>query len=1096
MPATRSYLDPTSGEFVVEGYNWAAPFSSFLPGIAGKWGIPVWCYYVNRAQCVSSFGVRDKDGQILEFQSFNQACMRIDREGFRTFIRSGDKRIHEAFRRNEDPRIEQTLRIRSAELSLTERNPALGLEVEVNYHGLPNLRVAGLVRTLTIRNTKRKSVSFDWLDGLPRILPFGLDQKRIKGIPRHIEAMMGAFERDGTAVYRLKQTAEDSERIGSIEGGHFYSRLGRDTTRGLVVDPEAVFGEPFAYDVPVRFAASGARGLARVEQYWENKTPAAMWTESATLGPGEELTVASIFGWAARDRDLDALLAKARHPSFLAEKRLENRRTVDEIASTAFTLSASPELDAYSRQDFLDNVVRGGMPLTLKTGSGKSTLYVYSRQNGDLERDYHHFVLEPTYLSQGTGHYRSVLQNRRTDPWFFPETEDANLHTFLDLVQLDGYNPLEVRGISYRVADEKQAKLWAQKHIDNTRARQELLEWMTSGFTPGDLVMRLEDVLGLEPERRTAMLEEALSFCEENEVGALHEGFWVDHWHYNLDLLEVLLMVFPDRAEELLLGRADYTYFDDPDVVLPRDERSVDAGGKIRAYGAVFRHPEKLARLEARSVRPHAVRSEGGNGEVYRTTLLVKLLTIVANRLATIDAEGTGIEMEAGKPGWNDSMNGLPGLFGSGSSELLELARTLALLQTELKRLSRGRPKSVAVYEELAELMRGLLPLMKTRIGSRSPRAGFTYWDAANAIKEEYRRQTLFGVTGSEVKLPLAEILAFLKTASELIERGFQGKARQKLVSKSGVPYTYFVNDVSDSEPTGERNHLGYPTVRPKAFTGRPVKLFLEGPVHWMKHRRSEAKAVYDAVARSPLFDKKLKMYKSCENMRGESPELGRAVGAYPRGFIENESIYLHMEYKYLLEVLRAGLCEEFWRDAKRALVPFMDPAVYGRSTLEGASFIVSSAYADPTLHGRAFQPRLSGITCEFLHMWILAVAGEHPFRLDRQGKLELALEPRLPGWLFTTEETRREYYDARDGWTEVAFPAGCFAFKLLGHTLVVYENKSTKDTFGAGAARARSYALTLRSGKTVRVTGKAIPARWARAVRSGEVARIDVVLR
>ena len=24
-----------------------------------------------------------------------------------------------------------------------------------------------------------------------------------------------------------------------------------------------------------------------------------------------------------------------------------------------------------------------------------------------------------------------------------------------------------------------------------------------------------------------------------------------------------------------------------------------------------------------------------------------------------------GIEMEAGKPGWNDAMNGLPGLFGS-----------------------------------------------------------------------------------------------------------------------------------------------------------------------------------------------------------------------------------------------------------------------------------------------------------------------------------------------------------------------------------------------------------------------------------------------
>jgi hypothetical protein len=263
-----------------------------------------------------------------------------------------------------------------------------------------------------------------------------------------------------------------------------------------------------------------------------------------------------------------------------------------------------------------------------------------------------------------------------------------------------------------------------------------------------------------------------------------------------------------------------------------------------------------------------------------------------------------------------------------------------------------------------------------------------------------------------------------------------------------------------------------------------------------MKHRRDEAKSVYDAVLRSPLFDKKLKMYKSCENMRGESQELGRAVGAYPRGWIENESIYLHMEYKYLLEVLRAELCEEFWKDAQKALIPFMDPTVYGRSTLEGASFIVSSAYADPALVGRAFQPRLSGITCEYLHMWILAVAGEHPFALDRTGKLEMCLQPRLPGWLFTTDETRREYFDPRDGWTELTIPPGCFAFKLLGRTLVVYENEKRKNTFGKGGAKPRAYALFYRNGRTVRVNGQTVPLRHARAVRNGEVSRIDVTLR
>ncbi|MFS8213443.1 hypothetical protein [Paenibacillus polymyxa] len=36
---------------------------------------------------------------------------------------------------------------------------------------------------------------------------------------------------------------------------------------------------------------------------------------------------------------------------------------------------------------------------------------------------------------------------------------------------------------------------------------------------------------------------------------------------------------------------------------------------------------------------------------------------MAAIKLSTLDPEGLGIEMEAGKPGWNDSMNGLPGLF-------------------------------------------------------------------------------------------------------------------------------------------------------------------------------------------------------------------------------------------------------------------------------------------------------------------------------------------------------------------------------------------------------------------------------------------------
>ena len=1092
-PAVSYSINSTTSAFVVENYNWAKAFSNFFPGIAGKWGIPLWIYYVNQGQALCSMGVRDKDGQILEFQSFNKAIMRVAREGFRTFLKLDGGPVYEPFLKTANPSIQQTMEITPAELVLRERNEELGLQIEVAYFPLPNLPIAALAREVRIRNLGKKLRRIEWIDGAARILPFGLDQKRIKFIPRHIEGMFGVAEYQGVPLFRLKQTPDDSERIGKLSGGNFYLAVGEGN--GLVVDPEVVFGERPNLDFPWAFESGGLRKVLGAEQFGENKTPCAFTARKDRLRGGAELSLTSVLGNVRRDEDLDTLLAAIKDESFFSDKRVENARVVGEIADHAFTASSSALFDAYSRQTFLDNVVRGGMPITFPTRRGTSAFYAYSRQNGDLERDYHFFVLEPTYLSQGTGHYRSVLQNRRTDTWFFPQVKDANLRTFLNLIQLDGYNPLEVNQLSYRAEDlEGLGKVLASQ-VRAKRQREELLAWMQKGFTPGELLMRLEQSgAGVLPKLREGFLGQVLSRCRENEIGGLHEGFWADHWHYNLDVLDVYLMVYPEQLKELLLGRRDYTFFDDPDVVLPRSERCVDAGGgRVRNYGPVVRDAEKLKRIQARKEDPYTVRTRYGAGAVYRTNLLVKLLCLVTNRLATLDAAGTGMEMEAGKPGWNDSMNGLPGLFGSGLSETIELHKAVRFLLDALGKL--GPVKApVPVYEELADFMAKLRKAIGARLGDRTKAAAFGYWDESNNLKEAYRERTKFGVSGKEAKIALAEIQEFLQDGKSLLDRIFSSD-RDRVVSSEGVPYTYFVNDVTKSEPLGRTNHLGYPLVKPLAFKQRPVKLFLEGAVHWMKARPGEAKGVYDAVRSSDLFDAKLGMYKACENLEGESYELGRAVGAYPRGWIENESIYLHMEYKYLLEILRSGMGPKFWEDAKTALVPFLDPQVYGRSVLEGASFIVSSAYADPSRHGQAFQPRLSGITCEFLQMWIIAMGGTEPFRIGANGKLELALEPRLPGWLFTKEASTRPYYDPVEGWQQVEIPANSLAFKALGGTLVVYENPTRKQTCGAAGAKPGFYQLEYRNGAVAEIIGPVVLSPHAEAIRNGEVKRIDVLL-
>ena len=95
-PRTTYALDLDTSSFVIEEYNWAPAFSNFLPGIAGAWGIPLWAYYVNRGHAMTSVGVRDKDGQILEFYSLNKAVMRVEREGFRTFASASPRGLARA----------------------------------------------------------------------------------------------------------------------------------------------------------------------------------------------------------------------------------------------------------------------------------------------------------------------------------------------------------------------------------------------------------------------------------------------------------------------------------------------------------------------------------------------------------------------------------------------------------------------------------------------------------------------------------------------------------------------------------------------------------------------------------------------------------------------------------------------------------------------------------------------------------------------------------------------------------------------------------------------------------------------------------------
>jgi hypothetical protein len=178
------------------------------------------------------------------------------------------------------------------------------------------------------------------------------------------------------------------------------------------------------------------------------------------------------------------------------------------------------------------------------------------------------------------------------------------------------------------------------------------------------------------------------------------------------------------------------------------------------------------------------------------------------------------------------------------------------------------------------------------------------------------------------------------------------------------------------------------------------------------------------------------------------------------------------MEYKYMLELLRAGMHKEFFGDFKNVLVPFMKPDVYKRSVLENSSFIASSAYPDKDSQGRGFVARLSGATAEFIDMWILMTTGKRIFSLDKGGKLCFKLSPALPSWLFSN---------------------GRFSFTLLGSIEVIYINKKGKDTYNGGA-KPVSYKLFL-DNKEVGIDGPSVNEPYSKMIRDRKVKKIIVSL-
>lgn len=1063
MPKAHNPFRLLDGQatFCIDRYNDQTPFASFLPGIAGPTGRPAWAFYVNRGQAIASFGVRNKDGSILEFYPADRAYQLTASRGFRTFLKVTDAqgtRQHEPFQRGAGADVLQRLHISAHEVGVEEINPELGLTIRADSFTLPHAPLAALVRRVSLTNTSAKPLQVSIADGLPQILPFGMNLWCAKYMSRTIEALMVV---DGLAhncpFYRLKVYPGDTPQVIPVVGGTFMAGFAGGERTTSIVDAEKIFGNALDFSHAEAFFSDSPMDLS--QQVAGNRTPSAFQALSLTLAPGETRCFYGVFGQAPSWDALQSFLAGIAADSYFETKRAENRALVHGLMQRAFTATALPAFDAYAQQCYLDNGLRGGFSMAVPGGA---RLHLYGRKHGDVERDYNDFLVQDTPYSEGNGDFRDMLQNRRTDLFFDPLVGTRNVRYFFNLIQADGYNPLVLRNSHYVVREP--AKL--------ARACAEvpgLEQLVAQPFKYGALWQTVQ-AAHADPD---AQIAEVLQVADEEEDAEFEKGYWSDHWTYLVDLLQAYAAIYPERLSTLL-GEGGYTFYDPTHFVLPRRRKLVRTPLGLRQYGAVQPSKDKTALIAARSQRAHHARAQHGSGEVVTTTLLGKLLTLLANKLASLDPQGIGIEMEADRPGWCDALNGLPGLLGSSVNETIELQR---LVDFTLQALA-DTPETLAcaLPAELARLLTGLLELLRTQ--TTTPDA-LAFWHASHDMKESYRDAVFMGFAGDTQTLHSDTVREFLQRSS-----AFLARAVTKARTPEGITtyYAYTAEAFTDAPDGG---------IVINTFAAHPLPLFLEGFVHAMRVAPADdAKALYQAARRSALYDQALGMYRLNVPLGENALELGR-VGTFHYGWLENGSVFLHMHYKFVLEMLRCGLVDEFYANLQQLLVPFRDPAQYKRSPLENSSFIVSSGFAiDEREHGRGCVARLSGSTVEFLHLWTHLFLGAQPFRWEG-GELVFAPNPKLHASLFH-QAARQVQFLGQDE----PLPAHSAACALLGNTLLFYVNPLQRNSYGAiDSVAPVHYRLVARDGAVTEVEGSALRGTWAEHVRSGALRRVEVFL-
>jgi hypothetical protein len=1034
--------------FVIEDYLHAKTFASFLPAVAGLDGKPLWAFYANVGQAMGGFGVNSKDTPITPFDSANLAYQNIPVKSFRTFIKIDGKYIEAFTRRN---KASQIMYINKSNVSISEETDEY--KIVVTYSSTPRKNYTALIRKVSLTSKLSGKHTYEVVDGLPVIFPNGLSNFCYKELVSLMAAYCEVNNFEAKAPFiKFKTSTGDNSIVSEAHTGNGYLYIDEnDKLMNDIVDLQKVFGNDKSILFPENFLDLSFEDFSKIEDQLENKLPSAFTFFKKDFKENETYTFYGLFGM-FDDFNLFTNCIKETTSSSLDKMIVDSEELVRSLLNPASCSTGDKMFDMYVKQSFLDNNLRGGFPTLLDNKKDGEVYYVYSRKHGDMERDYNSFQIPSKYYSSGAGNFRDVNQNRRSDLYFYPYVKDYNIKIFFSLIQGDGQNPLNVKPLKFKFEGEKDEIL----ALIEEPVKNKVKKLLNNGFEPSEIFTLIKDNASLVKGDVNDVFSLILSSSTQTIEANFAEGYWVDHWTYNVDLLENYESVYPDKLKELLFDDS-YKYFYSLVYVEPRSEKyCLVEENKVRQYGAInlARVKEECDKLGQDITKTSWLKDKKGN-EVT-TTLASKIFNLILVKFSTLDSLQLGVEMECEKPGWNDAMNGLPGLFASGMSESIELLR---LTNFALRTFSKFDTCSIDVLKEQYELYKVVKENVKKLLEGKISQ--FDYWDKVTSGREELRKNIHYGCDGKTSSISLKDIVTLLEEFKLVLTNGIK-KAREV---GNGIIPSYIIYELSDYEVTTYVNHLGYKTVKPKAFKLVTIPPFLEASARCFKLGQDIVSIEdYQNIKASGIYDKELHIYKTCADIDDAPFEIGR-VHAFTKGWLERECNFLHMTYKYMLGLLKAGFYKEYYDEIKDNFVYNMDPYVYGRNPIENSSFVVPTCNPDKKLHGQGFFARLTGANAEFLNMYTLMFIGEHLFEV-KDNKLTLTLSPKLSKDLF--DENKKA------------------SFRLFDKTTITYVNEDDVNTYDPITL---SYIL---DGKKLDV----IEGEDALKIRRGEVKDLTVIIR